>query len=101
MEENKTGAIIIALLIVLLAIITISYKIDRDKYNNGICRNCGGTLIYQQAIGHKYSTSYMFKCNKCHKMYEFDKDAIEGAVIHYEDETSTDMTPTDAIKENN
>ena len=36
MEENKTGAIIITLLIVLLVIITVSYKIDRNKYNNGI-----------------------------------------------------------------
>lgn len=100
MEENKNGFVIIVLLIILLVITVISHTIDRNNYNDGVCQNCNGTLIYQQAIGHKYTTSYVFKCNKCHQLYEFDKDSIKDAVIYYEDGTSTNMTPTDAVKKN-
>ena len=30
-----------------------------ERYNNGICRECGGEYEYDQAVGHYHSTTYM------------------------------------------
>ena len=31
---------------------------------------CGGTWEYEQAVGHKSSTSYIYICRKCGKRIE-------------------------------
>lgn len=61
----------IAICIVILIILwLVESTIGYDKYNGGICRSCGGTYIFQQAVGHKYTTDYIYKCDKCGNLIE-------------------------------
>lgn len=54
------------------------YKADNNtvikRYNNGICRDCGGEYKYDQAVGHYRSTTYIYKCNKCGNIIELDSE---------------------------
>ena len=45
---------------------------DENAWNNGVC-SCGGKYEYQQAVGHYYSTDYIYKCNKCGDIIELSK----------------------------
>ena len=42
---------------------------DEKAWNNGRCE-CGGHFEYEQAVGHQYSTSYIYKCDSCGKHIE-------------------------------
>lgn len=43
---------------------------DYHVWNYGYC-DCGGKWVYQQAVGHYYSTDYIYKCNECGRTHEF------------------------------
>lgn len=60
----------IAFIICLVVGIIIGLK-ERDQkmWNNGYCE-CGGHWVYEQAVGHQYGTSYMYKCDSCGKRIE-------------------------------
>lgn len=47
-------------------------RIERDEklWNNGHCDVCGGTWEYEQAVGHRTSTSYIYVCEDCGKRIE-------------------------------
>lgn len=55
-------ALAIVLLIVLLFIRSCA---SSSIWNNGICSYCGGHYKFQQAIGHQYTTNYIYICDKC------------------------------------
>ena len=59
--------ILVGILIVLLILDSIH---SASEYNNGICKNCGGHYVFQTAIGHNYTTSYTYKCDKCGNLIE-------------------------------
>ena len=63
---------VIVLIIIVGIIIWFSDKADDKVWNNGYC-DCGGKWTYEQAVGHRNSTSYMYVCDKCGKRYEFNK----------------------------
>lgn len=44
-------------------------KHDDKVWNNGYC-TCGGSWEYEQAVGHRYDTSYIYVCNRCDKRIE-------------------------------
>jgi len=46
---------------------------DEKKWNNGHCE-CGGHWEYEQAVGHQYSTSHIYKCDKCGKHIELRQE---------------------------
>ena len=46
------------------------YMSAEDKTAELICNNCGGDLKYEQTISHLFSTSAIYKCEKCGKVYE-------------------------------
>ena len=50
--------------------IIIFYK---PQHHDGICTKCGGQYEFVQAVGHKFDTSYIYKCNKCGKIIEIDE----------------------------
>lgn len=56
----------IAAIIILLFLDNI---ISGEQYNNGIC-SCGGTFQYEQAVGHRYETRYLYICDKCGRTIE-------------------------------
>ena len=43
---------------------------DKKLWNDGYCNVCGGVLKYEQAIGHRSSTSYIYVCENCGKRIE-------------------------------
>ena len=57
--------IFVAILLLAFGIVSCMKHADKIEYNNGVCKKCGGHLEYEQAIGHQYDTSYIYKCDKC------------------------------------
>ena len=47
-------------------------KKDEREYNGGICTECGGRYIYEQAVAHRMDTDYIYICDKCGNMIELD-----------------------------
>lgn len=47
-----------------------SIKHDEKLWNDGHCDICGGTWVYEQAVGHRSSTSYIYVCEDCGKRIE-------------------------------
>jgi len=64
----------ISFFVVLIIIIIVLWFIESiagsNVYNNGICRNCGGHYVFQNAVGHYHSTNYAYKCDKCGNLIE-------------------------------
>lgn len=50
-----------------------SIKHDNKLWNGGHCDICGGTWEYEQAIGHRSYTSYIYVCRKCGKRIELSE----------------------------
>ncbi len=49
---------------------TLQEVSDETAWNHGKCNNCGYPWEYEQAVGHRYDTSYIYVCKKCHKRIE-------------------------------
>ena len=58
----KVTAILVGILILLIIINSI---ISADKFNNGVCRVCGGRYEFKNAVGHRYTTEYVYVCKQC------------------------------------
>lgn len=78
------GALIVLVLLVVLVVALVSCGRNKDTavWNNGYC-TCGGHWRYEQAVGHQYGTSYIYKCDKCGSRVEIDR---------YEEEIKVDET---------
>lgn len=48
-------------------------KHDEKLWNYGRCDVCGGTWEYEQAVGHRYATSYIYVCDNCGKRIEISE----------------------------
>lgn len=46
---------------------------DKKAWNDGYCE-CGGRFEYEQAVGHQYSTSYIYTCDSCGKHIEIREE---------------------------
>lgn len=71
---------IIATIITILLVVAIGFVVDKitikhdDKlWNNGHCDICGGAWEYEQAVGHRSSTSYIYICEDCGKRIEISE----------------------------
>ncbi len=66
------AAIIIALILIaiMVSIVIIVDNNDNKLWNNGHCPTCGSKWEYEQAVGHYYSTQYIYVCNGCGKRIE-------------------------------
>lgn len=54
---------------IIFIVITIN---EHNTWNNGY-HSCGGKWVYAQPVGHAYSTYFLYECDKCGEMHEFDK----------------------------
>lgn len=66
------ATIIIGIAIIVGVIFLYSIAVnshDNRVWNNGHCE-CGGTWEYEQAVGHRSSTSYIYICDKCGERIE-------------------------------
>lgn len=52
------------------AIYKASESHDDKLWNDGHCDVCGGAWQYEQAVGHRSSTSYIYVCEDCGKRIE-------------------------------
>ena len=69
-------SIIVAVLLVAAIIFgayRASVKHDNKLWNDGHCDVCGGTWQYEQAVGHRSATSYIYVCDKCGKRIEINE----------------------------
>lgn len=79
-DEALANVIIISIIIFIIALAAIGIKIYNSvTFNDGICSNCGGRYVYQQAVGHYAGTSYIYKCEQCGKMVEVNIAPVEEA----------------------
>lgn len=69
------GIIVIILLTVALifGVNMAGIKHDNEVWNNGYCNTCGGAWQYEQAVGHRSSTTYIYVCEDCGKRIELYK----------------------------
>ena len=79
MEYVSIKDIIIAFVITIVFIAAlfvtcwfISSIHDTRCWNDGYCE-CGGTWVYEQAVGHGYGTGYMYHCDSCGEVIEIAK----------------------------
>lgn len=85
--EVKVKLVLLVLVIVLG--IFFCYKCDKDDWNDGYCPNCGTSWRYEQAVGHRFSTGYIYVCDKC-------GNHIEISYAPWTETTETDETEADA-----
>lgn len=52
-------------------IILILANKDINNWNDGY-HSCGGKWEYVQAVGHQYDSDYIYKCDRCGDIEEFD-----------------------------
>ena len=64
--ELKVDLMIMGICIVLIFILNIYASISSaNTYNNGIHKGCGGHWVYENAVGHRLSTNFIYHCDKC------------------------------------
>ena len=66
---KEYGLACLIVIIILIIGVFICKSCDGIKYNNGICK-CGGHYEYQQAVGHRLGTTYIYRCDKCGDIIE-------------------------------
>ena len=71
-EEIANFVVIAIISVIILAAIIISNIQENKKWNNGYCE-CGGSFVYEQAVGHNNYTRYIYKCDHCGKRVEFNR----------------------------
>lgn len=65
-RRNNTNLEVIAILTgILVLLMIINSIISADKFNNGVCRVCGGRYEFKNAVGHRYTTEYVYVCKQC------------------------------------
>lgn len=69
-KEIVTNPYVIVIAI-LLALMVINSIAELNLYNNGTHKNCGGKWVYVEAVGHRYTTGYIYECDKCGEHHEF------------------------------
>lgn len=71
MSEVKAGVIVwVAITVILVLLGGVLRACESANFNGGICTNCGGHYVYQQAVGHQVGTSYVYKCEQCGRLLE-------------------------------
>lgn len=48
-------------------------KHEEKLWNDGRCDVCGGTWEYEQAVGHRTETTYIYVCHGCGKRIEISE----------------------------
>ena len=69
--------VIIFVIIILAIAAALAFGVDKldaivadNKFNNGICTECGGNYVFVQAVGHQVSTDYIYECDGCSRHIE-------------------------------
>lgn len=73
---NISAEIIMLLLVVavLIGVVCWGSQTETAAWNNGYCPVCGTKYRYVQAIGHRYSTAYIYVCDTCNEHIEVSQE---------------------------
>jgi hypothetical protein len=68
------GIVFIVVLCVVFCLVISTLITDHDDklWNGGHC-TCGGNWEYEQAVGHRTSTTYIYICDGCGKRIEISE----------------------------
>ena len=64
-DNIETFFKVIAIAIVALIIIIPLSCMNTNKWNDGVHQGCGGHWQFEQAVGHMFTTDYLYICDKC------------------------------------
>ena len=67
---------------------------DAREYNDGKCPYCGGTYVYDTAVGHRYSTNFIYICDTCGNPIELSSKPEN---IASSDQTNISLTIIDEV----
>lgn len=67
------GLSIAITVIIMFGVDRLANKHDNKLWNDGHCDVCGGTWQYEQAVGHRFSTAYIYICDECGKRIEINE----------------------------
>lgn len=73
--KNCIISLLITLIIFSVAIgaALLSIEMDSQDWNDGICPYCQmGNWKFHSAVGHRKSTGYLYICDSCGMVQEFD-----------------------------
>ena len=71
LPEILSIIVVISLVVaIIFGVSKASIKHDEKLWNDGHCDICGGAWVYEQAVGHRSSTSYIYVCEDCGKRIE-------------------------------
>ena len=94
-----TAIVFLALMILILSIVSCNTKKnEKETWNHGYCPYCEGKLVYEQAVGHKSKTGYIYKCQKCTRTYEFSKRMEFEPDEYFVYDTEITKTTTEAAR---
>lgn len=72
-KRSKTPpSFFLIMLLAALVLWLISSCIGANQYNGGICRQCGGRYVFRNAVGRRWTTEYVYVCDKCGSMIEIN-----------------------------
>lgn len=89
--------IILCLLVVILMLFACGTAIEDKEWNDGHCPVCGSEWRYVEAVGHRYTTSYIYVCDKCNTHIEVSNEPNWAEVGIT---TTTTEETTETTKEN-
>ncbi len=72
-QARHVVAMLVAAVILLVALYAIHDREGVEEYNGGVCKQCGGHYVYQQAVATHYFTYYVYICDHCNRMVETGK----------------------------
>lgn len=75
-ENDIEMKVNITMLIICIIAIFIIHScgaiMSATTYNEGVHKGCGGHWVYETVIGHQYTTSYIYHCDKCGMIVELN-----------------------------
>ena len=69
-DTSSTWKVLGVLLVIIVVLRLVGSCIGSISFNNGICPKCGGSFKYLDAVGYRYTTTYLYRCNKCGNIIE-------------------------------
>ena len=76
-SSSSSWEFIALLIVILVALLFIRSCSSSVIWNDGICPYCGGHYKFQQAIGHRNYTDYMYTCDTCGRSIEIGEHYME------------------------
>lgn len=79
------------ILVGIILMVCCGFINEANTWNDGYCPVCGHKYRYVQAVGHRYTTSYMYVCDYCNTHIEVDYQPnwSEVGATEYPDPTDT------------